>query len=150
LAARLRRRALREKSGARQKNFSDAGVAGGGCAGGFYFFEEAGAAEAAGGGEVGGQGNRRQLSAPTAAFGLAGHGRVALGAKFLHRKIMTRSVARVESDSRSWRSGGFLVSEGKRVLSLHVRGVFAKLTGCGYTLTLQSLTGNLSTLESRA
>jgi hypothetical protein len=39
---------------------------------------------------------------------------------------------------------------GKRVLSLHVRGGLAKVAGCGYILTLQSLTGNLRRLESRA
>jgi len=62
---------------------------------------------------------------------------------------MARTVARVEGVLRL---GGtaFLVSGGKRVLSLHIRGVFAKLADACYILALQSLTGNLRLLESGA
>jgi hypothetical protein len=64
-------------------------AAGGGWAGGFYFFEEAGAAEAAGGFGFGGDWDHvGKLGAPATAFGLAGHGGIALGAASFHGEIM--------------------------------------------------------------
>jgi hypothetical protein len=47
----------------------------------------------------------RQFGAPAAAFGLAGHGRAALGAVFLHDKSMPRRMAKVKQS----RTAGALV-----------------------------------------
>ena len=54
-----------------------------------FIFEEAGAAEAAGGFGFGGEGDHVwEFGAPATAFGLAGHGGVALGAAGFHGGIM--------------------------------------------------------------
>ena len=120
-------------------------AAGGRGAGGFYFFEETRAAEAAAGrGLSGGHGDdMRQFGAPAAAFRLAGHRCVALGAAGFHGEIMARWAAGVQRET-IWcaERGRLSCHRGEADAILKCSLPAGESRGAVYFLLLQSLTGN--------